>query len=363
MWELDGWEGLAANFAHETGGGRDQDPSLAEWWAAAASLRRGGVDRIVVPTSWTRAGRGAHRRRRARRGVRPRAVHASRPGTSGELLDVMAELEGRACGAGLGLETVGAYEVAMADDSEAIAALGHPRLVDLGRLRAGVGSPDGALAPWRKTLLGSGRALAASAARRLSAQPAADGPPARGVRPPPSGGDLMAEPRPPAVITDDGIDRLRARINVPEPWPQPPHHRVITTDTFRHVAEAYGDDNPLWCDPAYGAVDPVGRAHRAAAARRGRHPGGRRRGRPRCPRDKRALMKGDPLRGVHAFYAAERPGVVGADGAGHGDHPPQRAGRRARQAERLRRAGGARVVGPGLPRPTTDRCCRRSCAT
>ncbi|MGB3720425.1 MAG: hypothetical protein WBB38_12675, partial [Hyphomicrobiaceae bacterium] len=27
MWELDGWDGLVANFEHETGGGRDQDPS------------------------------------------------------------------------------------------------------------------------------------------------------------------------------------------------------------------------------------------------------------------------------------------------------------------------------------------------
>ena len=31
--------------------------------------------------------------------------------------------------------------------------------------------------------------------------------------------------RPPAVITDEGLARLRARINVAEPWPQPPHHR------------------------------------------------------------------------------------------------------------------------------------------
>ena len=31
----------------------------------------------------------------------------------------------------------------------------------------------------------------------------------------------------------------------------PPHYRVLTSDTFRHVAEAYGDDNPLWCDPSY----------------------------------------------------------------------------------------------------------------
>ncbi|HEX5946564.1 MAG TPA: hypothetical protein VFY82_09815, partial [Acidimicrobiales bacterium] len=54
MWELDGWDGLVSNFAHEVVGAGAQDPSLAEWWAAAASLRRGGVDRIVVPEPWTR---------------------------------------------------------------------------------------------------------------------------------------------------------------------------------------------------------------------------------------------------------------------------------------------------------------------
>ena len=90
--------------------------------------------------------------------------------------------------------------------------------------------------------------------------------------------------RQPSVITDEGIDRLRARIGVPEPHPQPPHYRSISTDTFRHVAEGYGDDNPLWCDPAYGAGDPVGRADRPAAAGRRRHAHRRGRGRPRSPR-------------------------------------------------------------------------------
>ena len=54
MWELDGWDGLVANFEHEFTHATLQDPSLAEWWAVAASLRRGGVDRIVVPEPWTR---------------------------------------------------------------------------------------------------------------------------------------------------------------------------------------------------------------------------------------------------------------------------------------------------------------------
>ena len=53
LWELDGWSGLVANFEHELVGGGAQDPSLAEWWAAAAELRRGGFDRIVVPEPWS----------------------------------------------------------------------------------------------------------------------------------------------------------------------------------------------------------------------------------------------------------------------------------------------------------------------
>src|SRR5207248_2564055 len=55
-------------------------------------------------------------------------------------------------------------------------------------------------------------------------------------------------------ITDDGVARLRARIGVPQPHPQPPHYRCPNEDAFRLVAESYGDDNPLWCDPAYAAA-------------------------------------------------------------------------------------------------------------
>ncbi|MGZ4676997.1 MAG: FAS1-like dehydratase domain-containing protein [Acidimicrobiia bacterium] len=50
------------------------------------------------------------------------------------------------------------------------------------------------------------------------------------------------------VITDVGVERLRARIGIPEPHPQPPCYTLPTVDTFRNVAQAYGDDNPLWSD-------------------------------------------------------------------------------------------------------------------
>ena len=63
----------------------------------------------------------------------------------------------------------------------------------------------------------------------------------------------MSEPTERRGLTDEGIAGLRARIGVPTPHPQPPWYLEPGTDAFRHVAEAFGDDNPLWCDPDYGA--------------------------------------------------------------------------------------------------------------
>lgn len=54
-------------------------------------------------------------------------------------------------------------------------------------------------------------------------------------------------------ITDRGLDELRKRIgvrieNTLEPW-----CHEATRDNIRHYAHGIGDDNPLWCDPAYAA--------------------------------------------------------------------------------------------------------------
>src|SRR5712691_2105385 len=54
-------------------------------------------------------------------------------------------------------------------------------------------------------------------------------------------------------ITQQGLDELRQRIGVPvtdtlEPW-----CHEATRDNIRHYAHGIGDDNPLWCDPAYAA--------------------------------------------------------------------------------------------------------------
>ncbi|HTO51573.1 MAG TPA: MaoC family dehydratase N-terminal domain-containing protein [Burkholderiales bacterium] len=59
-------------------------------------------------------------------------------------------------------------------------------------------------------------------------------------------------------ITQQGLDELRERIGVKigataEPW-----CHEATRDNIRHYAHGIGDDNPLWCDPAYAAQTQYG---------------------------------------------------------------------------------------------------------
>lgn len=54
-------------------------------------------------------------------------------------------------------------------------------------------------------------------------------------------------------ITDRDLDQLRQRVGLKigdtaEPWCY-----EATRDNIRHYAHGIGDDNPLWCDPAYAA--------------------------------------------------------------------------------------------------------------
>lgn len=106
-----------------------------------------------------------------------------------------------------------------------------------------------------------------------------------------------------AGITDEAIDRLRARIGIAEPHPQPPHYRRPDVDAFRHVANAYGDDNPLYTDPDYAAGTVWGGPIAPPVLVGGDTLVGEDEV-TELADDVRDLLKGDPLRGVHAFYSA-----------------------------------------------------------
>jgi len=119
-----------------------------------------------------------------------------------------------------------------------------------------------------------------------------------------SGGPTDTRPAPAdGRITDEAVARLRQRIGVPVPHPLPPHYHRPGVDAFRHVANAYGDDNPLWCDEDYAATTrwedliappPLVGGDTLVGEDEVTE----------LDDDASELMKGDPLRGVHAFYSA-----------------------------------------------------------
>jgi acyl dehydratase len=61
-----------------------------------------------------------------------------------------------------------------------------------------------------------------------------------------------------ARITDEALDALRARQNVPIETTAEPWCYEATRDNIRHYAHGIGDDNPLWCEPGYAAKTSFG---------------------------------------------------------------------------------------------------------
>lgn len=104
-------------------------------------------------------------------------------------------------------------------------------------------------------------------------------------------------------ITDEGLARLRATVGIAVPNPCPPHWRRPNEDTFRHVAQSYGDPNPLWNDPEYAEKTVWGGPIAPPALVGGDTLIGEDEVTELSDED-RAKTAGDPLRGVHAFYAS-----------------------------------------------------------
>lgn len=102
------------------------------------------------------------------------------------------------------------------------------------------------------------------------------------------------------VLTDEGIERLRQRIGIQYIKPTKPHNYEVSWDGTRHFAYGYGDDNPLWCDPAYGQST---RWNGLIAPPAFLYTMGEQDAAPPTPEIK-ALLKGDPLAGLGSYQAS-----------------------------------------------------------
>ena len=149
LWELGGWDGLVANFEHEFSAGGTQDPSLAEWWAAAADLRRGGKDRIVVPAPFsptidelTADG--------VRGEVYAHEIVSVTNGAAGDYLDVVAG-SGVAAYAEFGIALVGAFATAMRSEGEVVLVWAIPTWADWADFEQASMRRDG-LGAWKEAI-------------------------------------------------------------------------------------------------------------------------------------------------------------------------------------------------------------------
>jgi len=57
--------------------------------------------------------------------------------------------------------------------------------------------------------------------------------------------------RQPRALDETTIEEVRKRIGIPVRYSPRAHNEVSSTDSFRHFARAYGDDNPLYNEPAH----------------------------------------------------------------------------------------------------------------
>ncbi len=162
IWELAGWDGLAANFAHELAGGRTQDPALAEWWAVAATLRRGGTDRILVPAPWSPSSHDHEARGGSGATVYLHEIIGLPDGGAAGLLDLLHDEVERGV-AEAGASVVGAFRTAMRLDDEIVLIWGLADWDAWARFEQAWLADRSPLADWRDELRARGAVLQRSA--------------------------------------------------------------------------------------------------------------------------------------------------------------------------------------------------------
>lgn len=146
LWEYDGWPAMARNFEIEFEHPTLQDPSLADWWAQAVSLRTGGFDRLLVAAPWSPT-IGELLADGVRGAVYAHEIVKVQPRTALEFLDLVRTSATPAYER-LGVRLVGAFETAMCEESECVLLWAFPSWAAWGEFEAAQ-RRDPAVVAWR----------------------------------------------------------------------------------------------------------------------------------------------------------------------------------------------------------------------
>jgi acyl dehydratase len=109
--------------------------------------------------------------------------------------------------------------------------------------------------------------------------------------------------RRPRELNQETVELVRSRIGIPTFHNQRSHNEECGGDSFRHYAQGYGDDNPLFCDPRYAHSTPWGDIvappmYPISAGVQYRP--------TLSDEQKQAMSGGDPLAGIGQYMCGER---------------------------------------------------------
>jgi acyl dehydratase len=107
----------------------------------------------------------------------------------------------------------------------------------------------------------------------------------------------------PRELDEATIEEVRRRIGIPVRYSPRAHNEVSSTDSFRHFARAYGDDNPLYNAPDYAAASSWGGSIAPPL-----YPfvSGIARAVTLSDAEKALMKSGDPLAGIGQYMCGER---------------------------------------------------------
>lgn len=150
LWEYRSWADLARNFEVELATPSMQDPSLAEWWAAAAEMRSGGVDRVLIGDD----GQPGIEELCAAGGGGVGYLHELVGCTPGAAPELLASVRSAGSDAyrQAGLRPVGRFARAMADDDEVVLIWAFDDWSTWGRFEAASAGSEGDLGRWRRSV-------------------------------------------------------------------------------------------------------------------------------------------------------------------------------------------------------------------